>query len=52
MRRALASLGLREACEQQRQLDVPFGGEHRQEVVELEDEPDVSATATATARRR
>src|SRR5215469_2983605 len=37
----LAALRGRELGEQQRQLDVAFGGEHRHEVVELEDEADV-----------
>ena len=39
--RALLPLRLRELREQQRQLDVLLGRQHGQQVVELEDEPDV-----------
>jgi hypothetical protein len=38
---ALPALGLRQLRQQQRQLDVPLGGQHRQQVVELEHEADV-----------
>ena len=37
--------------QQQRQLHVPLGRQHRHQVVELEDEADVGARATARARR-
>ena len=40
---ALAALAAAELREQQRQLDVALGREHRQQVVHLEDEADVSA---------
>ena len=36
-----SALGLGEMREQQRQLDVALGGERRQQIVELEHEPDV-----------
>ena len=39
---ALAPLGLRQLGQQQRQLDVSRRGQHRQQVVELEDEADVA----------
>ena len=37
----LAALGFRETCEQQREFDVLVRRQHRDEVVHLEDEPDV-----------
>ena len=39
--RPLSPLRLRQLRQQQRQLDVLLGRQHRQQVVELEDEPDV-----------
>ncbi len=51
----LLALGLRQVGEQQRQLDVALGGQHRQQVVELEDEADVvraPARELAAAERR
>ena len=39
--RALSPLRLRQLRQQQRQLDVLLGRQHGQQVVELEDEPDV-----------
>ena len=46
---ALAALGLAELRQEQRQLDVALGRQHRQQVVELEDEADV---ARAPLRQR
>ena len=46
----LAALLLRQRQKQQRQLDVLVGGEHRQQVVELEDEADVPGAATGPVR--
>ena len=40
-RDALPPLGLRQLRQQQRQLDVPLGRQHRQQVVELKHEADV-----------
>ena len=40
-----------ELRQQQRQLDVALGGQHRQQVVELEDEADVLRAPAPTARR-
>ena len=42
---ALAAVCLRQLRQQQRQLDVARGGQHRQQVVELEDEADVPRRA-------
>ena len=39
---ALRALRLRQLRQQQRQLDVPRRGQHRQQVVQLEDEADVA----------
>ena len=41
--RALAAFALRQGRQQQRQLDVLDGVQHRDEVIELEDEADVAA---------
>ena len=49
---ALAPLAPRESGEQQRQLDVLERGQHRHQVVELEDEADVAPRATRRARPR
>src|SRR5256885_2515034 len=46
----LAPLGLGERRQQQRQLDVLVGGEHRDEVVELEHEPDVRGAPAGELR--
>ncbi len=54
-RDALAALGLRQLRQEQRQLDVALGGQHRQQVVELKDEADVlraPARQPAAARAR
>ena len=50
--RALLALGREQLGEQERQLDVLERGEHRHQVVRLEDEADVSASATWRDRRR
>ena len=50
-RHPLLALGLRQVGEQQRQVDVALGGEHRQQVVELEHEADVVRRASARAVR-
>src|SRR5690606_20269110 len=41
-RHPLAPLALRELRQQQRQLDVALGRQHREQVVQLEDEPDMA----------
>src|SRR5256885_12373700 len=46
----LAPLGLRERRQQQRQLHVLEGGEHRDEVVKLEHEPDVRGAPAGELR--
>src|SRR6266496_770070 len=46
----LAPLGLGERRQQQRQLDVLVGGEYRDEVVELEHEPDVRGAPAGELR--
>ena len=49
LRRACGARPCRQLRQQQRQLDVALGGQHRQQVVELEDEADVVARASAAS---
>ena len=50
-RRAACARPRDEAGQQQRQLDVALGRQHRQQVVELEDEPDVPGAPARPAGR-